>query len=144
MDGAEFRVRGGGIYLSSHAGSVATFNHSTIAFNRADEGGGAFSNSANLTFRNSIVMHNQAGDFANVNDKAVSRGHNISDGTLQHTTDLIDEVFLAELANNGGKTRTHALRHDSPAINAARSSAKKDQRGMERNQPDIGAFEFSE
>jgi hypothetical protein len=51
---------------------------------------------------------------------------------------------LAPLAANGGPTRTIALRRGSPAIGAARagSAPRRDQRGVRRVDPDLGAFEL--
>ena len=61
----------------------------------------------------------------------------------------IDEVLDAELRNNGGPTRTHALVQNSPAIDAGDNSAidsqSIDQRGLQRianGIVDIGAIEF--
>jgi CSLREA domain-containing protein len=50
---------------------------------------------------------------------------------------------LKPLADNGGPTRTHALKRKSKAIGRAGSGApKRDQRGVRRDaRPDIGAFE---
>jgi hypothetical protein len=55
---------------------------------------------------------------------------------------------LAPLANNGGRTRTHALLDDSPAIGAGNNAAglAYDQRGpgfprVKGPQADIGAYE---
>ena len=51
---------------------------------------------------------------------------------------------LGGLADNGGPTKTIALRRRSPAINHAlkASAEKRDQRGNKRGKrPDIGAFE---
>ena len=137
-----YRVRGGGIYKNSAEGTTVHLNHSTVAFNHALEGGGIYGYGDGTTVRNSIVTDNSAGVWANVNDQVESRGHNISDGVLDHSTDVIDAAFLLELADNGGPTRTHAVRDDSPTIDAASSRARTDQRGMDRVLPDIGAFEF--
>ena len=137
-----YRARGGGIYKNSSAGSTILITQSTIAFNQAEQGGGLFSYNEGTTIRSSIIVDNKGHEWANVNDEVVSRGYNISDGTLDHRTDLIDEAFLLELAYNGGETQTHAFNADSIAIDAARGGNKKDQRGMLRDVPDIGAFEF--
>lgn len=55
------------------------------------------------------------------------------------------EAELEELAENGGPTKTHALKPTSPAIDAGTSSGAPpfDQRGALRNgNTDIGAYEF--
>ena len=80
----------------------------------------------------------------------VSAGHNLIGDTTDCTgifgpathdfTDLNPRI--AQLANNGGPTKTIALRRHSKAINHAGSDApKRDQRGVKRHDPDIGAFE---
>ena len=63
-----------------------------------------------------------------------------SSGNLSDTDPMIDA-----LSDNGGRTRTHALRAASPAINAglALVGLNVDQRGRARDGvPDIGAYEF--
>lgn len=54
-----------------------------------------------------------------------------------------DRWRLKPLAENGGPTRTHALKAGSPAVGKAGSSApNRDQRGHKRDQhPDIGSYE---
>jgi hypothetical protein len=58
----------------------------------------------------------------------------------------VDNPLLAPLADNGGPTRTHALRAGSPAIDAGTNvlPLATDQRGRSRTSglaTDIGAFE---
>ncbi len=66
---------------------------------------------------------------------------NKGDGTTQLNVDPL----IAELADNGGGTETHALLEGSPAIDAADASncVQLDQRGFWRTDGacDIGAFE---
>ncbi len=74
-------------------------------------------------------------------------------GFAPGSTDIVPTVaiekILADLKNNGGPTRTHALKPASPAVNAVPSSdpacTGTDQRGVARPQGsdcDIGAFEL--
>ncbi|NJM48527.1 MAG: DUF4347 domain-containing protein [Alkalinema sp. RU_4_3] len=66
--------------------------------------------------------------------------------TLKGTTAAILDPKLDVLANNGGKTKTHAILAGSSAIDAgtATGAPGSDQRGATRNGPtDIGAFEFN-
>jgi hypothetical protein len=81
----------------------------------------------------------------------VSGGHNL----IGTTADCTGTVFtgathditnvnprIAQLAKNGGPTKTIALKRHSKAINHAGSDAPaRDQRGVKRHDPDIGAFE---
>jgi hypothetical protein len=51
-------------------------------------------------------------------------------------------VSLGSLANNGGPTKTISIGKHSKAKNHAGSDAPtRDQRGVKRSDPDIGAFE---
>ena len=53
------------------------------------------------------------------------------------------ERLLDDLKDNGGATKTIALRLGSPAIDKANpdTAPARDQRGVLRHDPDIGAFE---
>ena len=80
-----------------------------------------------------------------------SKGHNlvtvISAGCVGFTGPgdfSVADPKIGQLANNGGPTKTIALRKGSPAIGkAGKATAEKfDQRGVKRDDhPDIGAFE---
>lgn len=88
----------------------------------------------------------------------VSTGHNLdTDGTGAEATwaselllpegarfRTVDDPGLGPLEFNGGGTRTHALRPDSPARDQGATGSLVDQRGVLRalgGAPDIGAFE---
>jgi hypothetical protein len=169
--------RGAGIW--SYAG-VAIIN-STIMANSATTGGGIYivdqgpygSGTVNLT--NSIVAHNKGGDCGGTlaSNLPTDGGYNVdSDGScgLDSAKGSLPatDPLLGPLAANGGPTKTHALRSNSPAIDAVPLDAKgqcvvalgsqpdplkidTDQRGVARPQDgngdgqarcDIGAFEF--
>ena len=51
--------------------------------------------------------------------------------------------LLGPLARNGGPTQTVALKAGSPAIGAAGAgkAPARDQRGVKRTDPDLGAYE---
>lgn len=133
-------------------GNLAVIN-STIAFNTSTlstEASGLYTRNASLTLQNSIIADNvssgEASDLGGVPGVQVSGANNLvvsstlmfsgTDGACPH---------LDPLADNGGPTRTHALRHDSPAIdNGDAAGSTFDQRGVTRPQgaaADIGAFE---
>ena len=139
--------QGGGVYNDPN-GVVASVN-STIVGNSAKVAGGNLFNGQNGSLRltNTIVAVSGAG--ANCVGTITSGGYNLaSDAScgLSAAGDLIADPRLGPLANNGGPTPTHAVLSDSPAIDAALSSAcpSTDQRGFVRNTAacDIGAFEL--
>jgi len=167
---------GGGI---ANNGGTVELNNITITKNIADsdndgagDGGGIF-NVGTLSIKNSII----AGNFDTPNNSGSgtiapdcsgalsSAGYNllrINDGCSGLTDGVNGDkvgtlasprnAFLADLAENGGWTPTHALNPNSPAIDAgnpatpgssALACALRDQRGYPRNATrcDMGAFE---
>jgi CSLREA domain-containing protein len=158
---------GGGLYNSG----AATLNNLTIAENSADDdasgggnGGGIFVQSGTVTVSNTIVGDNT--------DKGAAPKHNDCSGTLTSAGyNLIEDTTgctiggsttgnitgvnprIEPLADNGGPTFTHALRKNSPAVDAGNPAAPgsggtaceaTDQRGVTRPQGprcDIGSFE---
>jgi len=122
-----------------------------------------------FTVRNSIIADNSGGDIRFISPRqtadisssiigtnagnsllATDAGLPDANGNLIGSDAIIDPQ-LAELADNGGPTETHALLPTSPAINAGNSTLSTDQRGEPRivglpttinsNGADIGAFE---
>lgn len=80
----------------------------------------------------------------------VSGGSNIFDdagcGPLGPGDMINTEPLLGSLANNGGPTRTHALKKGSPARNLVPQAAcgSTDQRGVPRRAPcDAGAYQYA-
>ena len=144
-------VFGGGLYYD---GSTAHLNAVTIARNQAtNSGGGTVAHfgapAGSFHIDNSIVAKNSAPSFpdcSNAVGVVDSGGHNLfgvsnaCQGTVGDREDINAKIGL--LRNNGGPTKTIALRRGSPAINHAGASAPgRDQRGHRRHNPDIGAFE---
>jgi hypothetical protein len=170
---------GGGIYVSSGSGTVNIIN-STVTNNRSGHGGGVWrptNSSTTVNIRNTII----AGNFDTFNGpyptpdiqgNFVSQGFNLIgvdslaaggpsgfiNGTNNDKVGTLANPINAQLlalADNGGSTPTHALKTDSPAIDAGNSSdLTTDQRGFTRpvdladytnaaNGADIGAFEFA-
>jgi hypothetical protein len=129
--------RGGGIY-----GEVEILG-STITDNAAEEGSGVFGRGA--TAEDSIVVGNKGG--AECGGNLTSDGHNLFPPVGCPATGpgdvLAADPGLGPLADNGGPTKTHALKPGSPAIDAAADiDLDTDQRGVKRGKhPDIGSFE---
>ena len=160
---------GGGL----QAGGTTTMTNVTISGNTAGGGGGGIVNDGTLAVASVTIAANTsgapgggiAGGGAAVAANAIlaenapdncagavaSLGNNLDDGTscgFGQATDLTDvDAQLEPLAGNGGRTRTHALAAQSPAVDAGGDAAcpAVDQRGVARPQGtgcDIGAFEL--
>jgi hypothetical protein len=147
---------GGGLWSQL---SLTIFN-STITGNQADWGGGI---GGNVTLGNTIVAGNTAANPANGPDGSgtfFSEGYNLIQNTnglaLSGPALIGIDPLLGPLANNGGPTRTCALRASSPAIDQGKNfGPATDQRGAPRtfdfpsitnagggDGSDIGAFEL--
>ena len=146
---------GDGAAIYAAGASTIDILNTTIAFNEAgDSGGGIYvvgGSAVGLT--NTIVARNSAlGGFGTncAGTAPVSGGHNLENGSscaLSGPGDLNAGPGLRELADNGGATRTHALRRTSAAVNRGDNAAcpPRDQRGVRRPQGrrcDIGSFEL--
>ena len=151
---------GGGVSAVGPQAAISLRNV-TVARNDGDssgdggDGGGGLLQENNATFSvvNSLIALNRAGpspdDCAGV---FASGGGNLLT-TIPPTCEGIDPDVggdflrptpkIGQLKRNGGPTKTIALKRGSPAINKAVSSEapKRDQRGVRRKNPDIGAFE---
>jgi CSLREA domain-containing protein len=166
---------GGGIYNANTA--TASLLHTTITGNIADQdndgsgNGGGFYTYGAYTITNSIVAENidMGGIYPDCYGTVVSGDYNllgIGDNTnCTFPAQANDQVgtaavpldpMLDVLADNGGKTETHALQPSSPAVDKippAGCSLPDDQRGFSRPvdydgdgtpQCDIGAVEIRE
>jgi hypothetical protein len=141
-------TQGGGIYS---IGSTSIRN-STIVNNAAGQtAGGIYAVGESLALRNSIVANNVAAAESNchVDLFAVTYIGRILSNDASCGADptiAVGNPALDPLANNGGPTKTHALRIGSPAIDGGSAcSENTDQRYVARNQGascDVGAFEF--
>ena len=135
-----------------------TVANSTIAFNRAlFHRGALYSQHSPLVLQSTIIAGNELlgiGESADVTgtDATVVSGSNnlITSSNIELPADTITDCpRLAPLADNGGPTRTHALRNDSPAIDAGNNvnDLDLDQRGEPRVAgavADIGAYEWQQ
>ena len=146
-------AQGGGLYARGEIG----ITNATVASNeaRGDAGGGIFAVSgADVNLLNAIVAQNRGeagGQNCGGDDAAFDTlGNNLENRdtcALTAPDDLPDSFAgLGPLADNGGRTRTHALLGGSDAINAGNliGCPPADQRGVSRPQGpacDIGAFE---
>ncbi len=149
---------GGGIFNmgaligDTTSGGALQANHITVAYNNAPVGGGIATSGGLLEIKNSIVaMSTSGGDCLTTSVDFQGVSENIdSDGTCFGFT-LKDDPLLDVLANYGGLTETHALKADSPAMDAASDcttisggAVAFDQRGHARPGGalcDLGAYE---
>jgi hypothetical protein len=115
-------------------GGVAMISNSTITGNSWAGIGGV------ITFQNSIVANNAAG---NCENPVTSDGYNLaSDGTCNFNGpgDLNNtDPLLGPLQNNGGPTQTQALLPGSPAIDAGNPNGCTDGNGHPLNTDQRGA-----
>ena len=158
---------GGGIYADGS--SVVRLNSVTVVRNRgntdgmfSEAGGGLFSDvpAGDFVVRNSIVSSNAVTDLvpgnppvksdcANIDGRPfLSLGHNLlttrfaCDGFTKTGDRVRANPKIGNLGKHGGPTATIPLLKGSPALNRADGSApKRDQRGVQRSDPDIGAYE---
>ncbi len=157
-------LEGGGI----NSIGVVDLHYTAIVFNRATTGAGIFVPTGTLQSRTTLFAKNFRNDsspediFGTLDSGGFNLIENLQNAAVTgNTTGNIvgqDAQLDPVLRNNGGLTQTHALRPNSPAIDAAFSgvaiSVKTDQRGRSRtfdfpnipNAPgsdatDIGAFE---
>lgn len=157
------RADGTGGGLSVDPDAVLELNAVTVARNRADgddnsvgSGGGVFANGgADVAFvENTLLARNRTtADAFQDCDAPAPLGIASAGGNLlttdtdcpffDHAGDILDpQPEIGPLADNGGPTETIALLAGSPAIDEALASAPgRDQRGVIRVDPDIGAFE---
>lgn len=156
---------GGGIYAVQGNGSVGAYlwtSHTTIAFNTAKVGGGAFnepgvnhpaSNNIQATVVASNTATSSAPDYSgNLRDVGFAVDKDFI-GNTQGTTgfvsgqDLSGTAQISALFDNGGPTQTVALNSNSPAIDKSNNDmSTTDQRGFRTpvgSTRDIGAFEFN-
>lgn len=125
-------------------GSKMILVHSTVAANSA-----GINNAGKLVIANSLIANNKNGPDCSSASGAIlqlSGANFIADGSCG--APLSGNPKLGPLADNGGRTKTHALLPGSPAVDAADPSlcSASDQRAIERPHPsdgqcDIGAFE---
>ena len=146
-DGAGGGINAGGV-------GVVNVNASTVIANAADFdgdnagtiGGAGGGVSGGVDYKNSIIVDNGATvDGAEDCYSAFDSGHNLVGLNAGCANPGVgtSNARLGPLTNNGGPTKTHALKGGSPAIGrAGNSSPARDQRGHRRDQnPDSGSFE---
>jgi hypothetical protein len=153
---------GGGIAL--FPGAIAYVESSTVCSNSAPGAGGIWKDSSSslASIRNSIIAGNSGSPGADYQGELNSLDYNLIQNTngctiTNLTTHNIynQDPKLGPLADLGGPTPTHALRFDSPVIDAGNSGGlATDQRGLPRpidgldvtnaeggDGSDIGAYE---
>ena len=163
---------GGGIYnVNTGTTNAANVTVTKNNANGTNGGGGGTANNGTFNLKNSIIADNSGTNGTpDVTGSYNSQGYNLvgkTDGTNGFTNGVNGDqtgttaaplnTQLAPLTNNGGKTLTHALMSNSPAIDKGGSSLlTSDQRGFLRpvdlssipnatggDGSDIGAFEVA-
>jgi hypothetical protein len=144
----------GAVFVQGLGNNVVAITNSTITGNKSvDDGGAIYSNNANMTLTNSIVLGNDAagagidevrGSFtaAGLNIVGTGSDTNASDGVINvdptkvfAQTAANGAVTAGVLANNGGSVQTVALKLDvtNPALDRSNASAPAtDARGQTR------------
>ncbi len=145
LSGNSSQAQGGAI---ANKGNLK-LSHVTLSGNTASVDGGGIKNyvDAELTLGNSIIANSRMGGDCNNEGTLTLQGNNlIEDGSCGAA--LNGDPKLVPLLDNGGPTFTHALRIDSPALNAADKNycVTVDQRNVLRllqtnSKCDLGAFE---
>ena len=149
-------ANGGGI--SNSGGAGLTMLNSTVAGNTANRGRGLLNRNGTMSYANSILADRCLFERSPGSPDA---GHNLERWNTCRLTAASSIVNVSTgitgLADNGGATPTHALRVDSPAVDAADAATcalagidGEDQRGAPRASTDagsgaacdIGSFEF--
>src|SRR5262249_35574821 len=135
--------RGGGIFQAASGGKL-TLRNVTIADNSAAIAAGGvqdMSSAVHTELINTIVAANVAPASGDCNGTLTSDGFNLVQDVAGCTIAgdptgniLGAAAHLMPLADNGGPTRTMALRNSSPAIDAGSNAAcpATDQRGLAR------------
>ncbi len=134
---------------------LKVFN-STIAFNHSHINGAVFSQTSSLEFQSTIIAGNENSEAepedvigTDTTPTILGAGNLITSSNIPLPPDTITACpRLAQLADNGGPTFTHALLDDSLAIDAGNNveNLDEDQRGQPRvfgTAADIGAFEWN-
>jgi len=151
---------GGGIYNTDRSSFV--INSSTISGNSARIGGGGWDGGSSVSVGNTIIAGNTAPTCPDFCGTLASSGFNLIGNTSNTTitgtatgNQLNVDPLLGPLQDNGGATKTHALRAGSPAVDRGKTSSNStDQRGFTRpvddptianatggDGSDIGAYE---
>ncbi len=139
-------ANGGGVFFLDAAGTWS-LNNVTIAKNTATLGGaGIFmespTRSGKLEVRNTLVADGCQGGVSSLGYNLVTKSATCG-FDKQGDVPFEGGAPIDDLADNEGKTQTHALKSGSAAIDAGALCELTDQRGKSREGPcDIGAYEL--
>ena len=132
LSGNEADLADGGGLFSGGANPAVVLANCTVYDNSAVTGGGVARDSGSVAFQNSLIAGNAAsGSGRDVNGEITSSGHNMI-GNPENSVGWVEsdvleaeaeDVLDSRLLDNGGGAPTHALRANSPAIDAGDSTA---------------------
>ncbi|QTA85217.1 choice-of-anchor Q domain-containing protein [Desulfonema magnum] len=163
VSGNTASMAGGGI-VSGGGDSPAnlTLVNCTVTGNTSEDGGGIYAFDP-VAMKNTIVAKNiatmdsgndlseyEAGLYTSDGNNLIGDSTNSTGFANDVSGDIVGSASspadpkLGPLQDNGGSTATHALLEDSPAINTGSDTEApdSDQRGLGREQTDIGAYEY--
>lgn len=150
---------GGGIWNEN--GRIVSIYNATIAYNTADselnglgQGGGITNWAGTVLLKNSILAfnsdsqylsvpgvwaptNNECAGYLNAGANNILFNYDTADCQVNAQSTLTDPL-LKPLKFNGGKTQTHALKANSPAIDKGNSKGCKDQNGQALQQDQRG------
>ncbi len=133
----------GAIFNEATIGSIL---NCTFSGNFAGGDGAAISNEDIITSLENSLFHNNGIEGCTNSGTFSVSANNLSDSDDNFCPGIATNLTtntVGVLADNGGKTLTHALLQGSEAINATSAGTTNDQRGFFSNGArDIGAFEF--
>lgn len=142
-------MQGGALYAGD--GSLSDLHYVTITGNDAPAGAGFQQVGGHAMLMASVVAQNTGGDCSRVSGELLVEFTLVGDGSCEVQAgtygNLVGEARLQALGADGGPTRTHLPRPDSPLLDAvpcAPAPGFTDQRGVSRPQGDacdMGAVE---
>ena len=128
---------------------IVSLANSTVSGNSADIGGGMYAYASNVSITNSIIANSSNSDDVYLTNTPLSSDSASIIEEASYSGSRTGDPGLLPLANNGGLTKTHALKANSIARDSGILSdcTTEDQRGQTRDDGDgkcdVGALEYN-